>query len=151
MSTQTCRESGFTLLEVLMAFSILAVGILGVNAMLMNAAQGERYAASERTAHRLAVKKLEELRSMGNNPTLVSGKNDTYEMDTPTADKDEKFGAFVIGYKVADTSANNAYLARVTVGWGGACDSCVPGTPPYVDPATCEHKTAVTSVIFTRP
>jgi len=151
MSTRTCRESGFTLVEVLVAFSILAVGVLGVNAMLMNASQHEQYAASARTANRLAMKKLEELRSLGDTQDTILAKDGDLEMDTPTTDKDEKFGGFVIQYAVTPTGQSNALLGKVTVGWGGQCNSCIPGNAgTYVSPDGCKYKTAVTSIVFTR-
>lgn len=152
ISTPSGRQSGFSLIEVLIAFSILAVGILGVNAMLINASQSERYSAYSRTADRLAMKKLEELRSIGDKQEDVLAFNThNLAMDSGTGDKDESFGSFMIHYAIANTGQPNALLATVTVGWGGECDSCIPGNfATYISPTACKYRTAMSTIIFTK-
>lgn len=125
MSSPSAKESGFTLLEVLVAVSILAVGILGMNAMLMSAGQHEQFAVSDRNAIRLAMRKMEELKGLAGTYTVdnfrtLSGVEITDSL--PLDEQYEHFSGYTINYNIrgqADdgTISANSVVARVTVQW----------------------------------
>jgi prepilin-type N-terminal cleavage/methylation domain-containing protein len=55
------RESGFTLIEILIAITILTVGLLGVASMQVSAIRGNDFSASVTTGLCLAEDRMEEL------------------------------------------------------------------------------------------
>jgi len=77
------KESGFTLLEVLVAFSILAVGILGLATMLTQSMQYENRSAEMRNADRLIMKVSETIKNWPpNNIADLDGQ--VWPRDMPT-------------------------------------------------------------------
>jgi type IV pilus assembly protein PilV len=71
-------EAGFTLLEVILAISILTVGLLAVASMQVSAIRGNLYADSVTDAAALAQDRLENLMSLSYNDTqLASGEEET--------------------------------------------------------------------------
>lgn len=58
------NQSGFTLLEVLIAISILTVGLLGVASMQVSAIQGNHFSDNTTLALTLAEQKMEDLLEM---------------------------------------------------------------------------------------
>jgi type IV pilus assembly protein PilV len=78
-STYHCEKSfkgqrGFTVIEVLIAVSILTVGLLGVATMQMSAIRGNNFSDNTSTALALAEDRMETLLGMlDTNPLLVAG------------------------------------------------------------------------------
>lgn len=62
-------EAGFSLIEVMTAVSIFAIGMLGVASMLTTSITTDSYTADVRGGEHLAKAKLEELR--GKSPTVI--------------------------------------------------------------------------------
>jgi Tfp pilus assembly protein PilV len=65
MKTQPNSESGLTILEVLVASVLMAVGILGLLAIFPQALGSARDSGRRMVLNQLASQKLEELRSLG--------------------------------------------------------------------------------------
>jgi prepilin-type N-terminal cleavage/methylation domain-containing protein len=108
-------EQGFTLVEVAMALTILALGILAVATMQMNAIHGNRLANEATQAVFLAQTQLEELKS----EDLVSGvlNPGAYnDPNNPIVNSTSGRGFFTRSWVVA----NNTTFSRaitVTVSW----------------------------------
>ena len=65
------NQKGFTLIEVLIAMTVFAIGILGVAAMQLSAIKGNSFASGMTEATTLAQDKMEELIMIAyNNPDL---------------------------------------------------------------------------------
>ena len=69
------NHKGFTLMEVLIAIVILAVGLLGVTGMQISAIRGNHFSGNLTQATVLAQNKLEELKQLAYyDPKLSSGQ-----------------------------------------------------------------------------
>jgi len=73
------NKSGFTLLEVLIAISILTVGLLGVAQMQIMGIQGNYFSGNTTTALTLAEEKMEDL--LGTSYINVISGNDANPID----------------------------------------------------------------------
>jgi len=73
------NQSGFTLLEVLIAISILTVGLLGVAQMQIMGIQGNYFSGNTTTALTLAEEKMEDL--LGTSYINVISGNDANPID----------------------------------------------------------------------
>ncbi|HEY5648267.1 MAG TPA: prepilin-type N-terminal cleavage/methylation domain-containing protein [Nitrospiria bacterium] len=60
-------ESGFTMIEMMIAMVILAFGLMGVTAMMLSSIRGNAFGSKMTTATTLVQDKIEELRSMDYN------------------------------------------------------------------------------------
>jgi len=109
------RQDGFTLLEVIVAISILMTGLLAVGMMQVSAIYGNSLARKITTGTSIAEDKIDELLSL--QYTLLSTHDDLTEgnhPDAPTAD--------AAGYTTTWTIVNNSPFANtktitVTVTW----------------------------------
>ncbi len=73
------NEQGFTLLEVLLASVILAVGLLGVAALQLTAINGNSYAMKVSEATRLASDRIEILQNMADSGLPLTDENGVQE------------------------------------------------------------------------
>jgi len=80
------RQSGFTLLEVLIGISILTIGLLGVASMQVSAIRGNHFSERVTTGLYLAEDKMEELMRRSFSDVLLSDFNDE-PLDTIDAAK----------------------------------------------------------------
>lgn len=62
MKRETTPESGFTMLEVLVAMTILAIGLLGIAALQITAIQGSSYSMKLSQTNSIVTNELENLR-----------------------------------------------------------------------------------------
>jgi len=115
------REAGFTLIEVILAISILTVGLLAVASMQVSAIRGNSYADCVTEAAVLAQDKLEEL--MAENYSDVGSSN-------------EQAGQYTVTWSVDPNGASgvaNTMIIEVTV-TGGELREDVVLTSVIMDP-----------------
>jgi len=129
ISTRTCKrsnEEGFTLLEIIVAISILTFGILAVASMQVSSMRGNSFAGSVTEATALAGDRLERLIALSYdhddlrdiNANGSGGLNDTGD----DADDDDARVMGPVTYTVStnlaiDTPRNNTKTIKVIVTW----------------------------------
>lgn len=129
VSTRTCKrsnEKGFTLLEIIVAISILTFGILAVASMQVSSMRGNSFAGSVTEATALAGDRLERLIALSYDDGLLNddngngsgGLNDTGD----DADYDDTRVMDPVTYTVCtnlaiDTPRNNTKTIKVIVTW----------------------------------
>jgi prepilin-type N-terminal cleavage/methylation domain-containing protein len=105
------RTDGFSLLEVLVAISIFAIGILAVASMQLTSIQGNAFGNEMTAATFLAQAKLEELKSVSDVTTLADGADN---IDVTGA----AGGIFNRAWTVVDPAPTSARRrVTVTVTW----------------------------------
>lgn len=116
--------AGFTLLEVMIALAILAVGLLAIARMQMTAIQGNADARDVTRATKWARDKIEDLMIRGYDDTMLTdmdgdggaGLDDIGE----GADRSEARGGYTVFWNVSeDDPVANAKTVRVVVAWQG--------------------------------
>lgn len=108
------RDTGFTLIEVLIAMIILSIGLLGMASLTIGIIKGNQFSNQLTTATTLAQDKLEDIRGLG-----YSGMPSTNGTDP------EAYGT-ISGYTAykreteteVDAPATNMKIITVTVFWG---------------------------------
>jgi type IV pilus assembly protein PilV len=99
-------EKGFTLLEVIVAISILSIGILAVASMQIMSLKGDAFAQSRTESATWAQDKMEELLSLPyDHPNLTVGSSYS----------DETRGNYLIRYTVENNAVSNTKLLTVSV------------------------------------
>lgn len=113
------REDGFTLLEVIIAISILTFGLLAVASMQTSAIRGNDNASRITEATTLAQDRLEKILALRYTNAAISDGNPavgtptTYAVATPPG-----FTGYNLSYSVdADNPVLNAKLIIVTITW----------------------------------
>jgi type IV pilus assembly protein PilV len=99
------EEAGFTLLEVLIAMVILAIGLLGVAAMQVNAISGNAYGNKLNEATERAQIKMEALRNL------------TYEEVEPEAELTDADGFTRKTIVKRNTPEQGAKTVEVEISW----------------------------------
>ena len=101
-------QSGFTLLEVLIALFIFSIGILGVNAMQLTSIQGNSKANRITEASNDAADRIETFLSLGYaDPLLVDGDGDGTNQDANDDGIDDNGGNFGLDDATAATADGN--------------------------------------------
>ena len=102
---------GFTLLEVLIAVSILTVGLLGVASMQVSAIRANDFASAQTEAATVGMDRIEKLlRLPYDHADLLATGNPHTDPTPPTG--------YTIGWNVTDNSPlNNTKTVIVTVNW----------------------------------
>jgi type IV pilus assembly protein PilV len=122
----TKNETGFTLLEVIIAISLLAVGMLAVASMQVSAITGNAHANRITEATTLAQDKLEELMALPyTDADLSQGQHDDTDPPTP----------YNRTWSVTDDPAGVTNTKRITVTVsGGNLKKDVALTSVVIDP-----------------
>ncbi|MBU0462920.1 MAG: prepilin-type N-terminal cleavage/methylation domain-containing protein [Proteobacteria bacterium] len=120
------NQKGFTLIEIMIAITVLAIGILGVAKMQLSAVKGNSYASGLTEATAFAQNKMEELVALAyddadlndDDADGISGIDDTASPDG----SQQGSGATNIQYDIfwniaVDEPAVNAKHIRVYVQW----------------------------------
>ncbi len=101
------KEKGFTLLEVIIAVSVLTFGLLAVASMQATAIRGNYLSGNLTGASTLAGDRVEKLLSMGYS-----------DADLDVGDHSNSRGIYTISWNVAQNAAfNNTKTVNVTVSW----------------------------------
>jgi len=112
---ESTMQGGFTLLEVIVAISILTVGLLAVGTMQVSAIYGNSFAGRMTAATSIAEDKMEQLLSLqytytATHPDLAEGSHP----DTPAADA----SGYTLTWNVINNSpVGNTKQITVTVTW----------------------------------
>lgn len=103
--------AGFTVLELLIAISILTVGLLGVASMQVSAIRGNDFASAQTEATTAGMDRIEKLlRLPYDHADLLATGNPHTDPTPPTG--------YTIGWNVTDNSPlNNTKTVIVTVNW----------------------------------
>ena len=126
MTTKKKRQGGFTILEVLVAISILTVGLLAVASMQVSGMRTNAYARNVTEGMNLAQDKLEELIALPyddpNNLGLHDVDNDGLlglgNAMVGTADYSETQDYFTIFWNIAENQpVANSKTIRILVNW----------------------------------
>ena len=108
-------EGGFTLLEVIVAISILTFGLLAVASMQLTAIRGNYNASNITEATTVAQDRLEELMGLAYGHIDLAGGGVTNHPNPPTP---TAATGYTINYTVdSDTPVTNAKLIELTVTW----------------------------------
>lgn len=107
------REAGFTLIEVILAISILTVGLLAVASMQVSAIRGNSYADCVTEAAVLAQDKLEEL--MADSYAGVASSSETDGNYTVTWSVDPNGASGVANTKIIEVTVTGGELREDVV------------------------------------
>ena len=114
------NEKGFTLLEVIVAISILTIGLLAVASMQVSAIRGNASAYGITEGTSLASDQIEKLMIMPyDNPYPVVDSDDYLLYPLEDRDKDGKFG---LEDDTASTADHQVTRGKYTVCWNIAVD-----------------------------
>lgn len=126
-------EKGFSLVEVMVAFTILVVGMAGVGTLLLTSMKSDQYSVQMRDGDFLALEKIEELKGEAADTDILTQYGSQYQ------DHDGRH--FSYRWRIVGNSPTTGMdQVDVTVGWGG--DNC------RGNPDDCTYKTRITNFII---
>jgi len=106
---RTKKEEGFTLIEVIIAISILTIGLLSLASMQVSSIRGNAFASGVTEATSLAADRLEKFLALSFDHSDLSAGNHT--------DPNPPIG-YSIGWNVIDDSPlNDTKTIKITVSW----------------------------------
>jgi len=120
---QSLKKQGFTIIEVMIAMTILAIGLLSIGTMQIAAVKGNKIAMDISKASYLAESKLEELLSLPFVDANVADANGdgALGLDAKTADTADRFeinGRYTLFWNIADDfPLNNTKTIKVIIVW----------------------------------
>jgi type IV pilus assembly protein PilV len=122
MPTSKNSQSGFTLVELLIAVVILAIGLLGLAQLQITAMKANSQSATSTAAAALAQKIVEEIAAMGADDTMFDGPSGGYLTWPGSPVTVAGGGTYAITYKVdevnpdpGDTSIKVTNLYKVSI------------------------------------
>ena len=104
------KKGGFTLVELMLALTILIFVVLGTSSTIINIARITANARKTTLASDLCQSKIEEIKSFGYNATLNSDENNIDEKGNPG-------GSFTRTVRVSNGPIPNTKSIIVTVSW----------------------------------
>jgi type IV pilus assembly protein PilV len=111
------NDQGFTMLELLIAIAILAIGLLGLATLQSTSIQGNRDSKEMTTAVFLAEKKMEELKSSPFNAAPLNIGSST-DSNNPMNGSGTSGGIFNRSWTIQRyLSSNNMKQVTVSVSW----------------------------------
>ena len=109
------EQSGYLMLEILMAVAIFSVGFLAVGTLIISTTRNNTSGNIITQATLLAAEKLQNLKDTADISTLVAG---TYTDDFPIDDQGKAGGLYTRSWTIALLAANDtARRIQVRVGW----------------------------------
>ncbi len=108
------KKNGFTLIEIIIALTILGIGLISVLAYLPVALDASKKAADMTTAALIAQKHIEEIKSASYNDITSADGYDT----SGVFNADSDFAGFSYMIAVSNPGASDAKDLSVTVRWG---------------------------------
>jgi prepilin-type N-terminal cleavage/methylation domain-containing protein len=113
-TTLSKKNSGFTLIEVLIAMAIFAIGILAVGSMQLSNTKNNTTGNITTQATMLARQKIEELKTVSDVTTLTSGTDPNNPIDVDG----NPGGLYTRGWSVANPlGGSTTRQITVTVSW----------------------------------
>ena len=107
-------QSGFTLVEVMIAISILTVGLLGVATMQMSAIRGNGFSNDTTTALALAEEKMEQLLSLSYTDAELAAST-THEEEINASGEIVTGGFYHRSWVVSDFTSPNPNYKEITM------------------------------------
>lgn len=128
MGTLAKSRSGFSLVEIMVAISILSIGMLGVGTMINHSMSMDRFSERQRQSETLAETEMEMIKALSVDWEISSNSfNNDWASYRWTVDKDNP------------TSGMNRI--EIEVGWGG-------GSECLGDLDKCKHRTRIINYVI---
>ena len=127
-----CRSGGMTILEVMIALAVLALGLLAMLAMQVSAMRSGKYGRHTTQAAQLARGQMEFLHRLDWSDALIGPTGWTplvpINMDVESASGDQREMVYNMSYRVTNAADTNLRLVDVRVTWTEM--NAPPGAPP---------------------
>ncbi len=128
MPRLTDNQRGFSLVEVIVAIGVLAIGMLGVTALFQTAMQSQKHSFMTRTGGAVACKEVEWLKAQAVDAALANSNGSSTQY-------------YYVRNITTNDPVNQIDRVDITVGWGG--DDC---DKDHID--KCKRKTTITNFVL---